>query len=189
MINEKNFDLVKKELERNDKLKEELIKKSRNIVKLSKRIIYSLHRDDIKEAEKELQKIKMLVKKLKNYKYPKLIFSSPFKIAIQEYVEALSYYYLLKYNKILPYSKEFVDVEYYLLGLCDLVGELVRKAINFAINNKFDEAVFIRNAVDELYNKFLQLDLQNGELRKKSDSIKYELRKLDSLVFELKMRK
>jgi len=75
-----------------------------------------------------------------------------------------------------------------LLGLCDLSGELVRKAVQEGINNKNKAVLNIRKAVDELYYKILELDLRNGELRKKSDGIKWDLKKLDEMVFSLKLR-
>jgi predicted translin family RNA/ssDNA-binding protein len=91
-------------------------------------------------------------------------------------------------GNIIPYSEEFGDPENYLMGLCDLTGELVRKAINSSLKDNFKLAAKIREVMEELYTELSKFDFKNGELRRKYDGIKYELRKLDELVFELKMK-
>ena len=117
-----------------------------------------------------------------------LYYSGPFKIAIQEFVEAACYHEFVK-NKKIPSAKELnVDTEYYLLGLCDLTGELVRKAINSAINNDYDQALFIKKFVNDLYNELMLFEFRN-ELRRKFDSIKYDLKKLDDVALGIKLKK
>ena len=63
------------------------------------------------------------------------------------------------------------------MGLCDLTGELGRKAVNEVIKKNFKQAEQIRELVDEIYGEFLKLNLRNSELRKKSDQIKWNLKK------------
>jgi len=72
--------------------------------------------------------------------------------------------------------------------LCDLTGELVRRAINKAINEQYSESVEIRDVVAMIYENLMQFDFRNGELRRKFDSIKYDLKKLEDLVLELKLK-
>jgi translin len=186
MINKQNFDKVKNNLDKFDKKREELIKTSREIVRESKKIIYSIHRNEKVSTTKIKTSLKSLTILAK--KNPKLLYSGSVKIAVQEYVEAIAFLEFNKSGKIIPYNPEFIDDEFYLLGLCDLSGELVRKAVQEGINNKNKAVLNIRKAVDELYYKILELDLRNGELRKKSDGIKWDLKKLDEMVFSLKLR-
>jgi predicted translin family RNA/ssDNA-binding protein len=117
-----------------------------------------------------------------------LEFEGSFKVAIQEYVEAASLLEFMQTGKILAYSQELGDHENYLMGLCDLSGELVRKAINSSIKENYKVALAIRQTVDELYTELSKIDFKNGELRRKYDGIKYDLKKMDDLVFELKMK-
>jgi len=72
--------------------------------------------------------------------------------------------------------------------LCDLTGELGRKAVHDVIKKNFSEAVIIKDIVDEIYGEFLKFNLRNSELRKKSDQIKWNLKKLEDIVFELKIK-
>jgi predicted translin family RNA/ssDNA-binding protein len=78
-----------------------------------------------------------------------------------------------------------VETEAYLLGLCDLTGELVRKAVKDVIDGKYDSAEEITKLVEEIYGEFLKFDLRNGNLRQKSDSIKWNLQKLEQLLLDI----
>ena len=190
MLNKRNFDLIKKNIDAFDAKREECILLSRTMVRHSKKIIYALHRDDMKNAGKSVNEIKSQLGKLQHLckQNPKLLYSGSTRIAVQEYVEALAYYEFVKNGKVIDYSRDFMDEEYYLLGLCDLTGELVRKAVNSGLKEKYKMIVKIREIVDEIYSHLMQLDLRNSELRRKFDGIKWDLRKLDDLVFQLKIK-
>ena len=43
----------------------------------------------------------------------------------------------------------------------------------------------IKNFVEDVYGEFLKFDLRNGQLRKKSDSIKWNLKKLEEILYDL----
>ncbi len=190
MIAKKDFENMRKELEAFDKQRELVIKKSREVIKLSKKIIYAVHRLDIKLAETSLKEIKSKIRELDKEacKNQELIYNGPYKIAIQEFVEAACYLEFVK-NKKIPSAKELkVNTESYIAGICDLTGELVRKAINSAINNDYDQALFIKKFVNDLYNELMLFEFRN-ELRRKFDSIKYDLKKLDELALGIKLKK
>lgn len=187
MINKKEFGKIRKEVEDSDIKRELIIQKSRIIIKLSKQIIYSLHRNDIKNA---LGKIKLIKKEKNNLdKIPqKRVATNMANVAMQEYVEALCYFAFVKDSKIPTKSSLKVDSEDYLMGLCDLTGELVRRAVADVINKKFKEAFKIKELVSEIYGEFLKFDLRNSELRKKSDSIKWNLKKLEDVIFDISIK-
>ena len=71
------------------------------------------------------------------------------------------------------------------MGLCDLTGELTRKAVNSAINGDYKGVKKIKELVENIYGQFIQLDIRDNELRRKFDSIKWDLKKLEDLVCEL----
>ena len=58
MIDSKDFSKMKEEFKRLDLEREKIILLSRDIIRLSKQIIYSVHRDDMKEAESVAKRIK-----------------------------------------------------------------------------------------------------------------------------------
>ncbi|MDO8480872.1 MAG: hypothetical protein Q7S65_03575 [Nanoarchaeota archaeon] len=185
-----NLDQVKKEISRQDGLRENLIRDARKLIIKSKTAIGCIQRDEMEQGAKVLEQMKQELAELglTAAKHNKLLHEGIFKVAAQEYVEALSLYYFVKEGKILPYSEEFHDPENYLMGLCDLSGELVRKAINAVIKDDPMMAVRIRHFLEDMYTEMSKFDFKNGELRRKYDGIKYDVKKLDDVVFQLKMK-
>ena len=109
--------------------------------------------------------------------------------AFQEYVEAITFYEYIKNNSIPSHEDLDVEVEDYLGGLADLTGELGRKAVHDAIKKDFDSCLKIKDIVEEIHGEFLKFEFRNGELRKKSDSIKWNLNKLEDLALSLRLNK
>ncbi len=173
-----------------DQIREDLIKKSRDILKDSKQAIYLIHRNELKKAQKLLENIKKrnisIKKQIKSS--PKLDFLGAYSAAIQEFVEARCYLSFAMDKKIPSWQNMGVQVEDYLLGLCDLTGELGRRAVASVIKKDFNEVYFIKNLVEEIYGLFLKLNLRNGELRRKSDSIKWNLKKIEDIIYDMKIR-
>lgn len=181
-----DFREIRREMESFEERRESIIQKSHEIMRLSKRLIYSIHRDDKKEVSLLNKQIKIKIGNLRTR--GELQFSSFYKIAMQEYVEAVCFYEII-YQHTFPTQKElFVSAPDYLAGLCDLTGELMRKANNFVINKQPKEAIFIKEIVEEIYGQFLHLDIRDNDLRKKADSIKYNLHKLEDLVIRIQIR-
>ena len=104
----------------------------------------------------------------------------------QEYVEAILYFNFVKTGKLVELK---VSPEHYILGLADLPGELVRKAVFLAGKGETDKVIKIKDEVDNVYGELLKFDFRDNEIRRKVDSIKYDLRKLEDLVLDLKLKK
>lgn len=190
MLNTKEFEKIRKDIQDYDTEREKLIKKSRDVLKLSKQIIYAVHRDDLQEAENlitEIEKEKKNAEEIAKHS-DALVFEGSYKVSIQEYVEALLYYHFVKDGILVGADKLKVTAEHYLLGLCDLTGELVRKAVFLAGKGKVDKVGIIKDLVDEIYGELLKFDFREPGIRRKFDSIKYDLRKLEDLVLDLKLK-
>lgn len=185
MIDSKDFSGMRKEMEALDAKREKSIALSREIIRMSKRIIYSVHRDDLNEAEKLLGGIRAAVKKLKSVGYTD---EGHFRTALQEYVEAECLYSVVTARSLPKLAALGVSAEHYLLGVCDLSGELVRRAINSATKGRHEDALFIKGFLQELYGELLKFDYRNSDLRRKFDGMKYDLQKLEQLAFELSRR-
>ena len=143
---------------------------------------------DFPKAKDRITLIRKEAKGLQKIATGKLLTQGSFRVAMQEYVEALCYAEFVMHNTLLPYSSLKVDYEHYLLGLCDLTGELVRRAVNQGIEGNISDVKRIRKFVSSMYDELLQFDFYGGELRKKFDGIKWDLRRLDEMVFTLKTR-
>ena len=186
MISQKDFKKMKKEMESTDELREKSIILSRNIIKLSKTIIYSVHRDDINDAKKQMAEMRKKVQELASFAD---IGEGHVRTAFQEYVEAATLYFFVSEKRLATSEELKVSAEHYLLGICDLSGEMVRLAINSSIRGDKKNAYDVREFLNRLYRELLDFDLRNGDIRRKFDGIKYDLQKLDDLVFELEGRK
>jgi len=182
-----NFAKLRKEIQDYDSERENLIKQSRDILKLSKQIIYAVHRDELAEAAKLVKQIEAEKKKLdaiaKHSR--KMGCEGSYKVAIQEYAEALLYYNFVKEGELVELP---VDTEHFILGLADLPGELVRKAVFLAGKGEVEKVIKIKDEVDMIYGELLKFDFRDNEVRRKFDSIKYDLRKLEDLVLDLKLK-
>jgi len=190
IINKDDIEKIKKYMVEHDEKNEQLIRKSRDVLKLSKHLINSIHRENETAADKFSVEINKEVAELKKMvdSQPGLTYSGSYKVAIQEYVEAVSFMEYVRNNKLPTTGQLDVGIEHYLLGICDLTGELVRKAINAVTKEDYQTAVKIRDFIDELYSFLIGIDFRNSELRRKFDSIKYDLKKLEDVVYELKLR-
>jgi predicted translin family RNA/ssDNA-binding protein len=181
---EKMFSRLRKDIEENDETREKLIIKSRPIIKSSKLAIYAIHRGNIKEAEALIKESKKNIDELRKLNSS----TGAYDAALQEYAEAASYLNYVKTGKLVSDKELDIDAENYLLGICDLTGELARRAVFSVVNEDFQEVSRIHKFVSEISEEFLKFDFRNGELRKKSDSIKWNLKKIEEILYELKLR-
>ncbi len=183
-----NFTKLQKHIIDYDTERENLIKKSRDVLKLTKQVIYAIHRDELKEAAVLLKKMEAEKKEMdaiakKNHR---LECEGSYKVAVQEYVEAALYYSFVKDGKLVDLD---VTPEHFVLGISDLPGELVRKAVFLAGKGEVDSVIKIRDEVDNIYGQLLKFDFRDNEVRRKVDGVKYDLRKLEDLVLDLRLRR
>ena len=189
MIDEAEKTGLKNELSELSTNKIEQSKISRQVVKKSKQLIYAIHRGDMESAGKHALEIKSERKHLDEIaQTEKLRKHGSYGVAVQEYVEAVAYYELMT-NKRLPGRKQLgADAEHYLMGLSDLTGELVRKAVDDMVNDRYEHAIWLKDVVAEIYGLMIGLDFDGGEARRKSDQVKWNLSKLEDKVYDAKIR-
>ncbi|MBR9693217.1 hypothetical protein GOV07_04810 [Candidatus Woesearchaeota archaeon] len=189
MLDEKEFADIKASFEAFDAKREAVIKESRDILKLSKQAIYSVHRADVAKAEGQLAAAEKIKAKLdKEIDCNHTLKTGGFANALEEYVEAKVFLSFMKDGKIATMQSLGVCAEPYLGGLADLTGELCRQAVILATKNDTEKVTLIHQAIEEIYGQFVQFDFRNGELRRKYDSIKYNLQKVERVLYDLKMR-
>ncbi len=183
-----NFDQIRSALESYDSLRDEVITIGRTVIKRSKLLIYALHRNELDKAKQLLGELEdarheMLTKAEENVKLSQ---EGSFRAATQEYVEAVLYYTFVTTGKL--ETIKHVDASQFVLGMCDVPGELNRRAVYLAGKGKVDEVIAIRDIVESIYGELLTLNARNNEMRRKIDSVKYELRKLEDLVLSMKLK-
>ncbi len=190
MVNKTYFKKLHNILKKEEEIKETSMQKSKQVVRLSKRVIYALHKNDIKNSKKFLDELKKAFDDIKTMqtKYKNKVHDHSFRMAEQEFAEAALYYNYLKNARLLTHDKLKVSVKSYLHGIVDLGGELLRKAVYVASKGDYDSIHKIRKFLDELYMNLLGLEIRENDIRKKMDSFKYFLNKLDDILFDIKIR-
>ena len=191
MIDKKALVKIRKDLHAFDEKREIVIKTSRDILRSSKQAINAVHRQNLKDAssllkqaEKDIKKIEAMFKK-----DIKLATLGAYRASMEEYAEAKCFFHYVKNGKLLSPTKLKVSGEIYLMGLCDLTGELGRRSVKLATHGKYKELEKLRNLVDDIHAFFASLNLRNSELRKKYDSIKWNLKKIEEVLYDVNIRK
>ncbi|KDE08481.1 hypothetical protein MVLG_01262 [Microbotryum lychnidis-dioicae p1A1 Lamole] len=82
----------------------------------------------------------------------------------------------------------FLPTEEYLHSLISLLNELSRLAVNRVTLGDYESPLQFSQFAKELSTAFGLLNLKNDSLRKRFDSIKYDLKKLEEVVYDLSLR-
>lgn len=86
-------------------------------------------------------------------------------------------------------EEEFgLDLEDYLVGLCNLSNELPRYVVNQVTTGDYDCAKRASAFLSDLYAAFRILNLRNDTLRKRFDGMKYDLKKVEEVLYDVKIR-
>lgn len=189
MIVESDWEALGQHIASYDEQREMVIKKCRDVQKLAKNAVYSLHRGEGNKAADQLTKAEALARELLPAlaRYPALRQGS-FAAAVEEYVEARAFAVFLKEGRLIRTDElTLAEPEEFLGGVLDFTGELNRYAIARATQRDREAVARCRDLVDALMGRFLQFDLRNGALRKKYDALKYTLKKMESTLYELSL--
>ena len=81
-----------------------------------------------------------------------------------------------------------LTLEDYLVGILFLASELSRLAVNSVIQGNYKQPFEIFEFVSKLNAGFKLLHFKNDHLRKKYDSLKYDIRKIEEVVYDLTLR-
>ncbi|CAL7933251.1 unnamed protein product [Xylocopa violacea] len=81
-----------------------------------------------------------------------------------------------------------LELEDYLMGLLQLSAELSRFAINSVTNGDYNRPIEIARFMNELNAGFRVLNLKNDSLRKRYDGLKYAVKKVEEVVYDLSIR-
>jgi len=183
------FAKLKKEYDHYYLSRQKIIGVANDALANSKQAIFSLHRDNIKEAEKLLLVAEKKLSGLRKYFNQNLFLEDEgaYRAAIEEYAEAKLFWQVLTKGKI-DFIKD-VNLYFagYLGGLCDLTGELLRKIILLATAEKFKEAQKLKDILSDIVAQMIKFNL-TGYLRNKFDAAKHNLRKAEEVLYDIKIK-
>ncbi|KAF8476957.1 Translin [Kalaharituber pfeilii] len=81
-----------------------------------------------------------------------------------------------------------VTIEEYLQSLITLIEELARLAVNSVTLGDYERPMVISRFVKDLHAAFQVLNLKNDTLRRRSDGIKYNVKRIEDVVYDLSLR-
>jgi len=188
MINKKFIQKLKKEYDDNNSERRQIISLANIVLHDSKRVIFSLHRGDEKKAKESLNNIEKILRKLEDkFSLKRINEEGSYKAAVEEYVEAKTFYLVLSGEKIDIFKNIKLKYDSYLGGLCDLTGELVRRAVNQAASGNIKEVEKIKQIISDIMAELVEFDM-TGYLRTKYDQAKRNLQKIEQINYEIKIR-
>ncbi|NJE46542.1 haloacid dehalogenase [Thermococcus sp. GR7] len=181
------IDRIREVLDEKDSLRENALRITREIVRLSGDTIKALHRGDAKTAEEKLnmarEKVNYLREKLKDH--PDLYFTGYVQSAHQEFVEATLFYSYIT-GKDFPSPEELaVPHADYALGIGDFIGELRRHFLLLLLDGNIEDAEKVYRFMEETYEELMTLEYPKGlvNVRQKQDQARHILeRTLEDLT-------
>lgn len=189
MLNKKFLQNLKTSYDQDTAARRQIISRANVILHNSKRVIFALHRGEVKQASQSLKDIEKEVQGLaKKFGYDRLIKEGAYNAGIEEYVEAKMFFNIISGGKIDKIKDINLSIEAYVGGICDTTGELVRLATNEAAKGHFVEVDKIKNIITDIMAELVEFDI-TGYLRTKYDQAKGNLRKVEQIVYDISIRK
>lgn len=189
MINKKFLKKLLVDYTKKDSERRQIISLSNIILHDSKRVIFALHRGEIKKAEEQFFEIeKILIKLEKQFGFNRISEEGSYRAGAEEYVEAKMLYNILIGKKIDSIKLIKLNYDSYLGGICDTSGELVRRAVNEASKGNVEEVKKIKQIIEDIMAELVEFDM-TGYLRTKYDQAKQNLRKIEQINYEVNIRR
>ncbi|WFC97605.1 hypothetical protein MYAM1_000322 [Malassezia yamatoensis] len=177
--------------------REKLIKTSRDVTSLSKKVIFHLHRFSVKEGWSPPNPSDSSNSKLLKEAHDKLedIYTILRTCAENEQLSSSTMRpssNMLRYERFVGASLEellYITPERFLLGLSDLTGELMRFAINSVgspdASKILARVLFMQRSI---YNALEPLAPYNSDIRKKQHVSNTSLRKVEDTAYTMQVR-
>ena len=165
---------MRKHFDAQEKLREEVLDASREVIRASGRATAAVHREEKADAKEMLAKARKTLATLAEAvkAEPHLADSGIIISAYQEYCEAALVQALIWDGKLL--TAEELDVSYkpYLAGLADATGELRRHALDLIRSDEVSEAERMLKLMEEILELLMEFDYPDAILpgmRRKQD--------------------
>lgn len=185
------IDSIRIKMDDFDAKREDVIKRSRDLQKLSKQGIYSVQRGDIAEAELKLAASKRIAEELLStiiQTQPALRYGA-FSNALEEWAEGILLLHWAKYKSIARRQQVgLVDSTEYIGALSDFSGEIGRLGVAAAASRKQEEVDAVLAAATEVVNALVQLDVSN-RFAKKTEAAIANLKKIEDISYDLYIMK
>lgn len=179
------FTWIRERLEKKDAAREQIIKESRDALRDAKRAIYLCHEGRIDEAQAIVDELASNIPELTEDAHYWANIAGTYGEALEEYAEAAIFLAFVKGQDIPEPEALAIPEEQYLGGICDATGELSRRAVHMATARNVEEVERIKKTLSEINGELLKFHLRNGPLRRKYDAVKYAVKKVEEVSYDL----
>lgn len=157
---------MRKYFDAQEKLREEILDASREVIRASARAIAAVHRKDRAESKEMLAKAKKVLVTLAEAvkAEPHLADSGTILSAYQEYCEAALVQALIWDGKLLTPNELDVSYKPYLAALADVTGELRRHALDMVRADEVSEAERMLKLMEEIFALLMEFDYPDAVL-------------------------
>ncbi|MCX7705369.1 MAG: hypothetical protein N2115_03825 [bacterium] len=136
-----------------DTAREQSLKLSREVTRLSSRAIKKLHQDEYAEAQKLLEQATGMLISARQavIRFPEVQFAGFLHNAEKELLEGLIFYRILKEKSLFIPDFDAFDRISFLHGLCEAMGELRRNVLDRIRKDDIDTLEDMLSMMDEVY--------------------------------------
>ncbi|MDI9616624.1 MAG: translin family protein [Methanothrix sp.] len=168
------IDTLLKHFDEKDAAREESLRLSRIVIRLSSTAIRAVHRRERSEAERLLREAREHLSAIKDLlaTHHDVRYSGFVDDAEQEFVEASALFSLIFEGRMPTHEDLDVDPVSYLGGLGDLTGELRRSILEFIRNGRPEDGEVLLEIMEEIYHMLMRFDYPEAimrGLRRKTD--------------------
>ncbi len=177
-----------------ESIRDNLIRKSREIIRYSSWAINAILRGAVDEAKHHISQLDKSVREFLEYarRDPRLYYSGLVDSTLAEYVEAKLLYSLILEAKLLTPDELGVPEVPYLQGLGDVIGELRRLALDHLRIEDYEYAERILALMEVIYNEMRVLEYPDALMpgvRHKVDVARRLIDDTKALLIEVKGRR
>jgi len=169
-------DKIEKSIDDKELVREKALRSSRDIIINCRKAIQLIHQNKNKDAQKNINQASTKLGELYNItkNYPELYHAGFVENAAQELVEASCFYNILQGKDLPDPDKLQTTYSSYLMGLCDLVGELRRTVLDSIRSGEQKNADEYLTMMEEIYDVIIRFDYPSGlvPIKKKQDMVR-----------------
>ena len=156
-----------------EQIRDQALRSSRDIIIKCRKAIQRLHRKAMIDAQEFITKSSEELTHLYEItkEYPDLFHAGFVENAAQEFVEAQCLFNIMNGDDLPDPDSLQTTYSAYLLGLCDVVGELRRGALDLVMKGETERAYEYLEFMDMIYDAIMQLDYPSGlvPIKRKQD--------------------
>lgn len=168
---------IRLELEKRNNVRDELLRRSRELVRICAIAVRASHRDDWERARELLAQADAIARDMQQIAspYPDLWYAGYTQDALKELVEAHVTLALANGDPLPEPEALGVDYPAYLNGMCEAASEMRRRCLDELRRGNMAEAERLLGAMDEVYDVLVTFDLPDaisGGLRHRVDQLR-----------------